>query len=130
MSKKKMALIVAMVLLPILASACAVLVIDDKPYGHRHRHPRYCYNCHYQPTWSVDVVDCDHYAFYFDVKGYWYAPRHGNEVWVFKKFNYKKDKDFKVHYEKRWLSDEKRITIEKTVKVKEKPDKAPKRREK
>jgi hypothetical protein len=131
MNKKRLALILGLVFLPILISACAIYVDDTvhHPGTPRPHHPRYCYDCHYQPVWGFDVEDCGYYAFYFGPKGYWYAPRHGKEVYVYKKFNYKKDKEFRTHYEKKWVDDEKRVIIEKNV-VKEKPEKASKRREK
>jgi hypothetical protein len=125
MNIKRSALILALVSLPIMISACAVYVDETArqaaPPPNPH-YPLYCNDCHHQPQWGSEVVDCARYVFYFDTKGYWYAPQVGEEVYVFKKYDYKKDKDFKSHYEKKLLKeDQRRLILKKSVKEKPVP---------
>ncbi len=82
-----------------------------------HRPPEYCSDCHYRPPWTKVYVKCRHYDFHFIDDGYWYRPKKGRDrIYVFKDYDYKKDKEFKKYYKKRWLKDKDREKIERQEK--------------
>jgi hypothetical protein len=58
-------------------------------------------------------VECRYNDFYFDDHGYWYRPKKGKDrIYVYKDYNYRKDKEFKRYYEKHQLKEKERKKIE------------------
>lgn len=75
--------------------------------------PRYCYDCHRHPYWTRAYDGCGFYNFYFVGNGYYYRPRHeGHRVYVFRKYNYGRDKEFVKYYKRHRLNAEDRVRIE------------------
>jgi hypothetical protein len=58
-------------------------------------------------------VECRHYDFRFIDDGYWYRPKKGRDrSYVFKDYDYRKDKEFVKYYENRRLKEKERGKIE------------------
>ena len=116
MTKSKLVLTIILIFSFIFVSGCFTYISTGFGIygGHRyHRSPRYCYDCHQSPGWTRVYVECRLYDFYFLDYGYWYKPKRGKDrIYVFNDYNYKKDKEYKRYYEKRWLREKERKKIE------------------
>ena len=114
MKSRKLVLGTLLIVLGVFVSGCALYVggVFGGP-RYRYHHPRYCYDCHHHPTWTQVYVECNYYDFYFVDNGFYYLPRHGvDRVYVYKKYNYHKDKEFVEYYKKYRVSDKERDRIE------------------
>ena len=114
MKSRKLILGILLVVLGIFVSGCVLYVggIFGGP-RYRHRHPRYCYDCHHRPHWERVYVSCEFYDFHFVERGYYYVPRHApHRVYVFKKYKYNKDKEFTKHYKKYRVNEKEMRKIE------------------
>lgn len=115
MKSRKLLLGALLVVLGVLVSGCVLYVggvFGGPRYGYHH--PRYCYDCHHNPHWTRVYVSCEFYDFHFVDRGYYYIPRHAaHRVYVYKKYNYDRDKEFAEHYKKYRVSEKERVRIEK-----------------
>ncbi len=114
MRKRNLIIILTVIFVTIFISGCFTYVSTGFGIFYRpHRaHPRYCYDCHPHPHWTKVYVGCRYYKFYFVEDGYYYLPKRGaKKVYVFKEYNYKKDKEYKDYYKRRWLKEKDREKI-------------------
>lgn len=121
MKKSKAVLAVVLTLSFVFVAGCFTYISTG--FG-IYRHPRYqrppgyCYDCHYRPGWTKIYVECRYHDFYFLDDGYWYRPKRGKDrIYVFKDYDYRKDKEFKKYYEKRWLKEKDKKRIEQQKKA-------------
>ncbi|MDP3025979.1 MAG: hypothetical protein Q8O10_10665 [candidate division Zixibacteria bacterium] len=116
MPSRKLVLGILLGILGLVITGCGMYVggvFGGPRYGNYH-HPRYCYDCHHNPGWGRAYDDCGFYDFYFAGNGYYYRPRHaGRRVYVYRKYNYGRDKEFVKYYERHRLNDKDRVRIEK-----------------
>ena len=88
--------------------------VYQSPEYRSYPHPRYCYDCHRYPYWTQVYDDCAFYDFYFVAGGYYYIPRHHDRrIYIFKKYNWGRDKEFVRYYDRHRLGDEDRVRIDK-----------------
>jgi hypothetical protein len=116
MPSRKLVLGILAGILGLVITGCGMYVggvFGGPRYGYYH-HPRYCYDCHHNPGWTRVYDECGFYDFYFVGNGYYYRPRHvDHRVYVFRKYNYGRDKEFVKYYERHRTNDEERARIEK-----------------
>ena len=116
MNKSKIILAAVLTLSFVFIAGCFTYVSTGFGIFHGpryHQPPAYCYDCHYRPAWTRVYVECRYYDFHFVDDGYWYRPKRGKDrIYVFKDYDYRKDKDFKNYYENRRLKEKEREKIE------------------
>jgi len=116
MPSRKLVLGFLLGILGLVITGCGMYVggvFGGPRYGSYH-HPRYCYDCHRNPYWTRAYDNCEFYDFYFAGNGYYYRPRHeDHRVYIFRKYNYGRDKEFVKYYERHRLNDDDRVRIEK-----------------
>lgn len=116
MLSRKLALGILLGILGLVVGGCVLYaggVYGGPRYGTYH-HPSYCYDCHRYPYWTQYYDDCTFYDFYFVAGGYYYLPRSATaRIYIFRKYNWGRDKEFVRYYEKRRLDDRERVRIEK-----------------
>jgi hypothetical protein len=116
MPSRKLVLGFLLGILGLVITGCGMYVggvFGGPSYG-PYRHPRYCYDCHHYSYWTRAYDDCEFYDFYFVGKGYYYRPRHADHrIYIFRKYNWGRDKEFVKYYDRHRANDEERVRIEK-----------------
>ncbi len=116
MLSRKLTLGILLGILGLVVAGCVLYAggVYTGPEYRTYRHPSYCYDCHRHPYWTQVYDDCSFYDFYFVAGGYYYLPRSAStRIYIFRKYNWGRDKEFIRYYDRHRLVDEDRFRIEK-----------------